>query len=247
MEAIRRPADCIAEIADSRPAPGPLTLISTSRTPLRIAVLAQFWAACWAAKGVLLREPLKPTHPADLEQMVSPSISVTVIKVLLNVALMCTIARTTFLLTLRFALFAICVSYRMFLFVFRYSPIRREVSAPPDGTDRHLSFLLDAFLSGDGLPGALAGARVALGALPPNRQALSMSNSSIAANIAQARDVLRDLSSKLASDDIVAVDDLCYSAKLIFAELAGLGHLLDSGFLENLLRRIPAYSRHVRQ
>jgi len=113
MEVIRRPAPCIAEIADSRPAPGPLTLISTSRTPFRIAVLAQFCAACWAANGVLFREPLKPTLPAEAVQIVSPSTSVTVINVLLKVALMCTIARTMFFLTLRFVLLAICVSYPM--------------------------------------------------------------------------------------------------------------------------------------
>ena len=119
IDAIRRPAPCMAEIADSRPDPGPLTLISTSRTPFRMAVLAQLCAACWAANGVLLREPLKPTQPAELEQMVSPSGSVTVMSVLLNVALMCTIARTTFFLTLRFVLFAICVSYRKLFFVRR--------------------------------------------------------------------------------------------------------------------------------
>jgi hypothetical protein len=107
IEMIRKPACCIAEIADSRPEPGPLTLTSISRTPLRIAVLAQRWAACWAAKGVLLREPLNPTQPAEPEQIVSPSKSVIVINVLLNVAFMQTIALTTFLLTFRFAALAI--------------------------------------------------------------------------------------------------------------------------------------------
>jgi len=107
IEVIRNPACCRAEMADSRPEPGPLTLISTSRTPLRIAALAQRCAALCAAKGVLLREPLKPTQPAEPEQTVLPSKSVIVINVLLNVAFMCTIARTTFFLTFRFVLFAI--------------------------------------------------------------------------------------------------------------------------------------------
>jgi hypothetical protein len=104
---MRNPACCKAEMADSRPEPGPLTLISTSRTPLRIAVLAQRCAACCAAKGVLLREPLKPTHPAEPEQIALPSKSVIVIKVLLNVAFMCATALTTFLLIFRFVLLAI--------------------------------------------------------------------------------------------------------------------------------------------
>jgi hypothetical protein len=107
IEDIRKPACCSAEIADSLPEPGPLTLISTSLIPLRIAVWAHRCAACWAAKGVLFREPLNPTHPAEPQQTVSPLTSVIVINVLLNVAFMCTTPRTTFFLTFRFAPFAI--------------------------------------------------------------------------------------------------------------------------------------------
>jgi len=110
IEAIRSPAACRAEMADSRPEPGPLTLISTSRTPLRRAALAHCCAACWAAKGVLLREPLKPTWPAELEQIVFPFGSVIVIKVLLKVAFMCATARAIFLLIFRLVLFAIIFS-----------------------------------------------------------------------------------------------------------------------------------------
>jgi hypothetical protein len=72
-----------------------------------MAVRAARLAACCAANGVLLREPLKPTHPGELVHSVSPSTSVTVISVLLNVALICTIARATFFLIFRFVLFAI--------------------------------------------------------------------------------------------------------------------------------------------
>jgi hypothetical protein len=107
IEAMRNPACWRAEMADSRPEPGPLTLISISRTPLRIAILAQRCAACCAAKGVLLREPLKPTQPAEPEQIVSPSGSVIVINVLLNVAFMYTIALAIFFLTFRFAVVGI--------------------------------------------------------------------------------------------------------------------------------------------
>jgi Fe-S-cluster containining protein len=67
-----------------------------------MAIPAQRCAACCAAKGVLLREPLKPTQPAEPEQIVSPSGSVNVINVLLNVAFMYTIALATFFLTFRF-------------------------------------------------------------------------------------------------------------------------------------------------
>jgi hypothetical protein len=107
---MRNPACWRAEMADSRPEPGPLTRISTSLTPFRMAVFAHRWAALWAAKGVLLREPLKPTQPVELEQSAFPSKSVIVISVLLKVALIWTIARTTLFLTFRFVFFAI-ISY----------------------------------------------------------------------------------------------------------------------------------------
>jgi hypothetical protein len=107
IEVMRNPADCSAAMADSLPEPGPLTLISTSRTPLRIAAAAARWAACWAAKGVLFREPLKPAQPVELVHIVSPSSSVTVINVLLKVAFIWTMARTTFLLIFFFEVFAI--------------------------------------------------------------------------------------------------------------------------------------------
>jgi len=180
IEAIRNPACCRAEMADSRPEPGPLTLISTSRTPLRMAALAQRCAALCAAKGVLLREPLKPTQPAEPEQTVLPSKSVIVINVLLNVAFMCTIARTTFFLALRFVLFAI-----IFL-VSRYSIL--------DTRDEHrvsfLTFFLYALLAGDCFSWAFAGTCITLGALAPNGQTPSMAKTSVTVYIAQASYIL---------------------------------------------------------
>ncbi|GBC78554.1 hypothetical protein HRbin08_02050 [bacterium HR08] len=58
-------------------------------------------AACCAAKGVPLREPLKPKVPPLAHTSVFPSRSVTVTIVLLNVDLMCTIPCGT----IRFSLF----------------------------------------------------------------------------------------------------------------------------------------------
>ena len=65
MDFTSMPAACRARMADSRPAPGPLTMTSTERTPVSLALLPAFCAATWAAKGVPLREPLKPIRPAD--------------------------------------------------------------------------------------------------------------------------------------------------------------------------------------
>ena len=88
MDAILIPADCSAVIADSLPAPAPLTRTSISTTPAFLAALAHFSAARCAANGVLLREPLKPIAPEDPQQMVSPLTSVIVTSVLLKDAFM---------------------------------------------------------------------------------------------------------------------------------------------------------------
>src|SRR3972149_637070 len=82
-------------MADSRPGPGPLTLISISCTPYLCALSAALAAAFCAANGVLLRDPLKPTVPALAQHIVSPLMSEIVTYVLLNVALIFAIARVT--------------------------------------------------------------------------------------------------------------------------------------------------------
>src|SRR5207245_11636981 len=101
-----RPAACRAVMADSRPEPGPLTRTSISLTPNLEARSAQVSAARWAANGVLLRLPLKPTVPAEAKQSVSPLVSVMVTIVLLQVALMWATPRLTFRRALRFLLLA---------------------------------------------------------------------------------------------------------------------------------------------
>src|SRR6516164_308765 len=59
------PAAWRAVMADSRPEPGPLTRTSISLRPNLLARSAATSAARWAANGVLLRLPLKPTVPAE--------------------------------------------------------------------------------------------------------------------------------------------------------------------------------------
>src|SRR5579872_4824913 len=103
---IVRPAACKAVMADSRPAPGPLTRTSISFRPNLVARSAAVSAARWAANGVLLRLPLKPTVPAEAKQSVSPLVSVMVTMVLLNVALIWATPRLTLRRALRFLLLA---------------------------------------------------------------------------------------------------------------------------------------------
>src|SRR5436190_18521410 len=75
-----------ARMADSRPAPGPFTFTSTVRTPCSCASWAAFCAATCAAKGVPLRDPLKPMRPALDQARMFPIGSLMATMVLLNVA-----------------------------------------------------------------------------------------------------------------------------------------------------------------
>ena len=74
MPTTSMPVFWIERIAVSRPEPGPFTSTSTLRTPCSIARRAHCSAASCAANGVLLREPLKPTLPADAHARMLPSL-----------------------------------------------------------------------------------------------------------------------------------------------------------------------------
>src|SRR3569623_1455428 len=94
-----KPTACRPRTAESRPGPGPFTNTSTFFTPNSCATWPALSAATCAAKGVLLREPLKPQAPADDHDRVLPWRSVMVMMVLLNEAWMCATASTTFFFT----------------------------------------------------------------------------------------------------------------------------------------------------
>src|SRR5439155_14320193 len=80
---ISSPAACSERIAVSRPEPGPLTKTSTFWRPCSMPLRAAASAVTCAAKGVDLREPLKPADPADSQTITAPSLSVRVTIVLL--------------------------------------------------------------------------------------------------------------------------------------------------------------------
>src|SRR5450759_1686343 len=101
MLAISKPAAWSERIAVSRPEPGPLTKTETLRRPCSWAFFAHCSAAICAAKGVDLREPLKPTVPADCHAITLPEGSVIEMIVLLKVLLMCAAPTAMFLRSLR--------------------------------------------------------------------------------------------------------------------------------------------------
>src|SRR5262245_62812149 len=97
MPVTSMPVFWIERMAVSRPEPGPFTWTSTLRTPCSMARRAAASAASCAANGVDLREPLKPTLPAEAHETVFPWWSVIVMIVLLNDDLMWATPYATFL------------------------------------------------------------------------------------------------------------------------------------------------------
>src|SRR5437660_3693490 len=108
IERTWRPAVASAWIADSRPDPGPCTRTCTRFTPRFSASRAACSAATVAANGVDFFDPLKPAFPDEPQVIVLPCMSVMVMRVLLNVAVICAMpsASTTFLARLAPVAFA---------------------------------------------------------------------------------------------------------------------------------------------
>src|SRR5688572_17375678 len=86
IDEILKPTAFSARTADSRPGPGPLIRTSRFLTPDSWASLPARSAATCAAKGVDLREPLKPLLPHVAQASVLPWRSVIVTIVLLKEA-----------------------------------------------------------------------------------------------------------------------------------------------------------------
>src|SRR3982750_1865565 len=99
IDVMRMPSAASARTDDSRPGPGPL--ISTSRflMPCSIAARPATSEATGAAKGVDLREPLKPWPPEEAHDRALPWRSVIVMIVLLKDACTCATPSDTFLRT----------------------------------------------------------------------------------------------------------------------------------------------------
>src|SRR5699024_12750234 len=96
-----RPVASRERIAVSGPEPGPLTNTSTLRIPCSWALRAAASAAIWAANGVDLRDPLKPSWPEEDQEITAPDGSVMETIVLLNVDLMCAFPAEAFFFSLR--------------------------------------------------------------------------------------------------------------------------------------------------
>src|SRR5262252_2061447 len=169
------PAAVSERMAVSRPEPGPLTKTSTLRMPCSMARRAAASAASWAANGVDLREPLKPTCPADAHEITAPVGSVMDTIVLLKVLLMWAWPWATFFRSLRRTFLTAAGPVRALGGISVCAPVWSLVS---QGLGLLLAGLL---LAGDRALGTLAGTRVGAGALTAHRQAATVANALVAA------------------------------------------------------------------
>src|SRR4051794_984749 len=158
--------------------------------PLRAAASA---VTC-AAKGVDLREPLKPAPPADSHAITLPSLSVSDTIVLLKLVLMWAWPKGMFFFTRR---------------------------RPRPRAGLCCATLLLHLLPARDLHalGALARARVRLGALAVDRKATTVAKTAIATDLHEALDSLRALAAKVALDRQVAVDRLAELDHLVIGEV----------------------------
>src|SRR4051794_21653313 len=215
-------------MAVSRPEPGPLTKTSTLRMPCSCALRAAFSAAICAANGVDLREPLKPTWPAEAQLITLPLGSVIDTIVLLNVLLMCAAPWATFFFSLRRTFLAPAAVRALggmslrFLVTYGLEQHARAVApALPGRCDGALRGLLLAglLLAGDGLARALARARIGAGALSVDGQPAAVTQPLVAADLHLAADVGGHLAAQVTLDAEVLVDVVAQLQQVLVAEV----------------------------
>src|SRR5947209_4716527 len=227
MDLMSNPDAASARMADSRPAPGPLTFTSTERTPCSCASWAAFCAATCAANGVPLREPLKPMRPALDQERTLPIGSVMDTMVLLNVAAI----EATPCGTLFFSFFFV-PARRAPAFGARAVAILSSLALgrSPLAVGRDLIgqratingqlFLGSFLLAGDrALARAFARAGVGVRPLAAHRKAAAMAHPAVAVDLHQALDVEADVLAEVALDLPLVGDDLADLAHVILGEV----------------------------
>src|SRR4051794_40020247 len=200
--------------------------------PCSCALRAAFSAAICAANGVDLREPLKPTWPAEAQLITFPFGSVIDTIVLLNVLLMCAAPWATFFFSLRRTFLAPAAARAlggMSLFGSFSSWPRDAMERPrrrgPARAKRGLGgagvllLLAGLLLAGDGLARALARAGVGLGALTVDGQAAAVPQPLVAPDLDLATDVARHLAAQVTLDSEVLVDVVAQLQQVLVAEI----------------------------
>src|SRR5690606_34226358 len=222
------------------------TKTSTFLTPCSCARRAADSAAICAAYGVDLREPLKPTWPAEAHDTTAPDGSVIEMIVLLKVDLMCAWPSGTFFLSLRRGLRpAAARVLGGICSVISWSDRTGAVWL----SERPLHGLLSAglLLAGHGALGALAGTRVGLGALTAHGQAAAVTQALVGADLDLAADVGRDLTTEVTLELVVALEVVAERDELGVAEVLHAEVGADARRGKGFLRAGPAHTEDVRE
>ena len=185
--------------------------------PLRAAASA---VTC-AAKGVDLREPLKPAPPADSHAITLPSRSVRATIVLLNDVLMCAWPIGMFFLTLRRP---------------RCGRRGAGLTSSPPSSCRRSTCAWD--------PCACARSSWCSGRA---REAAAVADAAVAADLHQALDGLGALAAEVALNGVVAVDQVAELRDLVLGQVPHVGVRADAELGEELVRRGPADPVDVRE
>src|SRR6185437_6704954 len=112
---------------------------------------------------------------------------------------------------------------------------------------RYSLFALLLFLSSNRLGRPLARARIGMGALAAHRQAAAMAQPAIAAEVHQPLDVDTGLATKIALDDVVAVDHFADLQHVRVAQLADATLLRDLHLLDDVGRALRADAMDILQ
>src|SRR5688500_3955582 len=197
--------------------------------PCSMARRAAASAASCAANGVDLREPLKPTWPAEAQEITAPVGSVIDTMVLLKVLLMCACPWATFLRSLRRTFLTAVPPARAFGGIL-YALL--DLFSRPD---RLLLLLARLLLAGDRALRTLAGAGVGPGALTAHGQALAVPDALVAADLNLAADIRLDLAAQVPFNLEVGLDVVAQLHDLFIGQVtsplvgvdAGGGQKLD--------------------
>jgi hypothetical protein len=189
-------------------------------TPCSIALLAACSAASWAAKGVLLRDPLNPTLPALAQVMTFPLTSVIVTIVLLKVDW---IWATPFWIFRR-------------SFFFAPELFTGDILPPLSLLPAHLA------------PRSFTGAGIGVSALAARRQRASMAKTPVSPQVHQSFDVHGNFPPQIPFDfQIALIDDLTDFRYFGVGQLVCLALQVNLGLFQKLASRRATDAVNVSQ
>src|SRR6266849_5514025 len=241
------PTVCSARIADSRPEPGPLTRTSSERMPTALAALPALSAACVAANGVPLRDPLNPIPPALDQATTLPSVSVIVTTVLLNDAWMCASPWWTMRFSPRFL--KVFLRFPAAPSFFSFSGVAPSGAAAASVLAIYVPRQLHGLLlvGNRALARALARARVGPRALAAHRQTPAVPYPPVAPDFHQALDVHGDVLAEIAFHSSLLFYDAADLPDVVLRQILHAEVGTDPCVLEDLVRTDAPDAENVRQ